>query len=117
MTGLVFVSGDRHTPQIMIKSKDPASVYYDAAMSIDHVEICACPVGNDTNNKSNGDIFSLSAQTPWGTERDIRVIGVLTFERNYVDIRLVSVFGTEWSGRVYAGNNALSYPETKVAIS
>lgn len=107
ITGVLWCSGDRHTPQINVS-------YKSAGDSWDVVDVCACPIGVGIN--ASGVNTTLTDQTiaVW---THTQVVGILEVTESYLEARLLDKQGGAlWSGRVYAGENKLTYPQTSIAI-
>lgn len=123
--GVFWGSGDFHTPSVHALYAGIGGATYD------HVNVCACPAGQDNTNIRNAgtlgaytrkhfDDLSGTAGTSTKPEgRYLRNVGIVTIPESgsYAQIEIVLSGGqTWWSGRVNAGENKLSYPKPKIAI-
>lgn len=97
ITGVVACTGDKHIPIISYS---------------DIVDVCACPSGVEQTLNNY--------KVPEEVARYVgnrRVYGLLRANSEFCSISLYDWTGNEvWSGRVYAGENKLTYPRTAVAF-
>lgn len=120
--GCFWVSGDFHTPSVHAAYAGIDGETYD------HFNVCACPAGSNTTNSGApskyarkivnvGSTTGYPAQTPYLAR--LKNVGIITVPESgeYAQIEIVLANGgIWWSGRVYAGENKLTYPQTRVAI-
>jgi len=122
--GCFWVSGDFHTPSVH------ASYAGVNGATFDHVNVCACPSGEDFNGVRNSGNFGAYTRKCFndgtgiggvsnGFGKDLRNVGIVTVPGSgeYVEIEIVLANGrTWWNGRVYAGENKLSYRANRIAV-
>lgn len=133
ITGCSWTGGDRHLAAIVAAQAADGGPYPNDGY--DHLCVNACPLGQTVptgdqglygfqaqGNKGANTVWRAGGQTgfpsdapPWG--EIYRVIGEIHITREYVEWRLRHVYTDHvvWSGRVYAGSNALTYPRPRLA--
>ena len=121
--GVIWCTGDYHTPSVHASEAGVGAATYD------HVEVCACPAQKDSRgvrdsgvggtytvqwvNTGKGDSAGPVAGTP-NPRRELRNFGVIEVQADgsYLEAKIVTLSGNEWwKGRVYAGENKLTYPD------
>ena len=106
ITGVIWLTGDTHTPMVNFASTANGD-------SWDMLDVCACPVGVEQTAPGTTGPYEIKQFIDAG-----QVYGLLTVTDDYVEaqLRRIVTGSPIWSGRIYAGNNVLSYPETRIAI-
>jgi phosphodiesterase/alkaline phosphatase D-like protein len=132
ITGCSWSGGDRHIPSVMAASK--VGGFY-ANDGYDHLCVNACPLGQNIPSGNQGGwgsriVGNNGANTIWRMGHHetfcdtatkwkaiYRVVGEIEIVPEYVEWRLRHVYTDDvvWSGRVYAGSNALTYPRPRLA--
>lgn len=105
--GVVFLSGDQHTPHVSRASVDDGDNYT-------YLDVCACPIGTKLNNTISGP----GGERVWSSGYG-QVFGHVRVEGSeYMEIRIVALDGRKlWVGRIYAGSNEMVYPHSAPAVS
>jgi len=107
VTGVFWGTGDQHRSHVTYSSTTAGDDY-------DHVSLCACPLTTDING-------TISA--PSGFIKSMfnspRVYGEIETTDDYLEARLVRADDNAvlWRGRVYAGENTVSYPDKTLTVS
>ncbi len=107
--GVFAIAGDQHYP----------SAQYDSTKEM--MCVVGCPTGQKLNT-SQGTGYPANVVWKYGGysgtgAAEERVVVLVQANTEYAEISLVSAGkGVLWTGRVYAGSNALSYPETRFAV-
>ena len=121
--GVIWCCGDFHSPGVHARYAG------ENGSTFDHVAVTACPSGQDqtgVRNSGNAGPYTRkwfndgtgSGGVSSGYGHWLRNSGMLEITEEYVEASIILADGTIWwSGRVYAGSNAMSYPETKLAVS
>ena len=106
ITSAIWLTGDTHTPMVNFASTANGD-------SWDMLDVCACPVGVEQTAPGSTGPYELRQFTDAG-----QVYGLLTVTDDYIEaqLRRIVTGAPIWTGRVYAGSNALSYPETRFAV-
>ena len=103
LTGIMWLSGDRHYPHVIKTSISGGDTY-------DHYCFCACPISIDTNS------IGIASEVVW--DRDAQVVGVLNIYEDYIEPLQVDVATGEihYRGRLPAGSNKEVFTVLSVAI-
>lgn len=117
VTGVAALTGDSHRPNVFSKSVSNGDTF-------DMLQVNACPAGSKLENKgvgyANGNVYAFNGYAA-APPRNTQVFGGVRIpeDRSYMELtiyegrvsseRSVPVL---WRGRVYAGSNALTYPES-----
>jgi phosphodiesterase/alkaline phosphatase D-like protein len=122
--GCFWGSGDFHTPSVhaCFAGQDGAT--------FDHLNVTACPAGQDTTGVRNAGApgtytrkwfdDGTGAKGSHGYGIHLRNVGIVTVPASgeYAQIEIVLSNGTTWwAGRVYAGENKLTYPSTEFSVA
>ncbi len=122
ITGVLWCSGDRHTPQVILSLKSAGKTY-------DLVDVCACPVGvlhNSTTLQEADDtagVYWIKSDThaPSGEGRGKRkVYGLLDVHGSeYIDVSIMNVHDNSvlWTGRLLAGTNTITYATQSISYA
>ena len=112
VVGLVWLSGDRHTPQVTYWSKAGGDAF-------DLLDVTACPFGVDVNSNASSTTITGHTLDFWLPAKGVnQVYGLLEIKPDYMEVSMKdgNTSRTIWTGRIYAGENSLT-KITGMAIS
>lgn len=104
VTGLIWLSGDRHTPQVQLWSKAGGDAF-------DLLDVTACPLGVDVNSNATDTTISDHTINYWTPTNGVnQVYGLLHITDTYMEVSMRdgNTGGIIWQGRVLAGENTLT---------
>jgi len=103
ITGVLWLVGDKHYPQVIVKRKSDGDDY-------DHLSVNACPIGVVTNT------FAATPGIVWSY--DSQVVGILEVYEDYLIPRIAKAETGDalWTGRLDAGENKISSAALAVSI-
>lgn len=108
LTGIVWLSGDRHTPSVEAQAIADGETY-------DHVCVCACPLSVSVNT-AQGTIGTTTKLLKPHWNNVFGVVEVVGSSHLLLQMRNASNGNIRWEGKVLAGSNALIYDDIQVAI-
>ncbi|NJL53774.1 hypothetical protein HC928_00615 [bacterium] len=120
ITGVIWLVGDRHTPQVHATTTSSDTDVVGVSGTYDHVCVCACTYGGVLNTQES----FVGNQTVWinpvPESAFHQVYGLAHVTEEYIELEIRGVgYGGEdplWSARVHAGENYARYLRPRLTI-